>query len=175
MRHPAFLALWIVAAATSTTLAAAPTYDARLHPLAFLVGQWRAPDGQGGEVRAVYRFTAGGTSLMETLTFAARPEMITMYHADGSHLALTHYCSLGNQPRMRAKPYHDGDKTMSFFFVDATNLAKQAEAHMRQVTFDFLDEDHVTQTWITIEGGKETPSTFKFERVNDRRPSAGPR
>ena len=28
--------------------------------------------------------------------------MMTMYHADKTGLMLTHYCKLGNQPRMRA-------------------------------------------------------------------------
>jgi hypothetical protein len=30
-------------------------------------------------------------------------EMVTVYHADGPDLVLTHYCLEGNQPRMRAK------------------------------------------------------------------------
>ena len=162
MTDKARLASLILAALLSA--AAAPSHDPMLQPLAFLVGEWRATQA-GREVKAAYRFTSGGTSLMETLTIAGKPEMVTMYHADGKALALTHFCSMGNQPRMRAKPYHDGDTTMSFFFVNATNLSKQADAHMRQVTFTFKDRDHVVQTWIMSEDGKETPTAFKFERV----------
>lgn len=164
MTFKASLAGVTLAALLAATALAAPAHDPKLQPLAFLAGEWRAVEA-GKEVRASYRFTSGGTALMETLAITGKPEMVTMYHADGKDLALTHFCSMGNQPRMRAKPYHDGDTTMSFFFVDATNLPKQAEPHMRQVTFNFQDRDHVTQTWIMSEDGKERPTTFKFERV----------
>ncbi|MDR4471533.1 MAG: hypothetical protein MRJ92_02410 [Nitrospira sp.] len=52
---------------------------------------------------------SGGTTLTETLTPPDSPPMTTMYYSDGDQLMLTHYCSLNNQPRMRAAAVKEGD------------------------------------------------------------------
>src|ERR671939_399585 len=61
-----------------------------------LVGRWEA---QGDRKEALsYELIAGGTALLEREMGADRPEMVTLYHLDGSRLLLTHYCMAGNQP-----------------------------------------------------------------------------
>ena len=146
-------------------LAAAPQPDPGFAPLKFLVGKWRGTDPDGQQITAFYRFTSGGTSLTETLSPKKTPAMTTIYHLDGDHLMMTHYCSLNNQPRMRVKEYKDGDKELAFDFVDATNLKNPSDAHMHRVVFTFQDNDHYTQTWMFSKDGTETPKVFKFERV----------
>ena len=91
--------------------------------------------------------------------------MTTIYHLDGAHLMLTHYCSLNNQPRMRVNEYKEGDKELAFDFLDATNLKNPSDPHMHKVVFTFHDNDHYTQTWMFSKDGTETPKVFKFERV----------
>jgi hypothetical protein len=78
---------------------------------------------------------------------------------------LTHYCSLNNQPRMRAAAVKDGDKTITFTFVDATNLKNPTDVHMRQLAIEVKDHDHITQTWTLSKAGKDVPKVFTFERV----------
>lgn len=138
---------------------------ASLEPLHFLSGEWRGTDGEGKSYRAVYQLTSGGTSLTETLTPADSPAMTTMYYTDGEHLMLTHYCSMNNQPRMRANAYEPGGKALVFVFLDATNLKSPADAHMHQVAFDFKDHDHFNQVWVLSKAGKELPKTVTFERI----------
>ena len=58
--------------------------------------------------------------------------MTTMYHADKGEFMLTHYCALGNQPRMHAAMPKGDAKTLPFNFVDATNLATRTDAHSAQ-------------------------------------------
>ena len=116
-------------------------------------------------MNASYQWTGGGTSLVETMTKAQKPVMMTMYHADKGSLMLTHYCKLGNQPRMRADIPEGAARTLAFNFVDVTNLANPTDPHMRKVSFIFQDQDHFTQEWMLSKDGKELPQRFEFSRV----------
>ena len=76
-------------------------------PLKMLAGEWAAaedtPSFKRGELISRYALTGGGTALVDTL-FPGKPyEMATVYHRDGADLALSHDCSSGNQPHLRAR------------------------------------------------------------------------
>lgn len=133
-------------------------------PLASLIGEWQGKDPEGKPMNASYQWTGGGTSLVETMTKAQKPVMMTMYHADKGSLMLTHYCKLGNQPRMRADMPKGDAKTLAFNFVDVTNLANPTDPHMHKVSFTFQDQDHFTQEWILSKDGKEVPHRFEWAR-----------
>ena len=84
--------------------------------------------------------------------------MITMFNLDGpNRLLMTHYCAAGNQPRMQASVSPDG-KTITFNFVDATNLASPDAGHMQQMVLTVLDDNHHTEDWTFIDHGKEMKS-----------------
>jgi hypothetical protein len=134
-------------------------------PLASLVGDWQGKDPEGKPMAVSYHWTGGGTSLVETMTKAQKPLMMTMYHADKGGLMLTHYCKLGNQPRMRADMPGSDAKTLAFNFIDVTNLANPTDPHMHNVSFNFQDQDHFTQEWMLSKDGKELPHRFEFTRV----------
>ena len=134
-------------------------------PLASLVGEWQGKDPEGKPMTVSYQWTGGGTSLVETMTKTEKPMMMTMYHADKGGLMLTHYCKLGNQPRMRATMPKGDVKTLAFHFVDATNLAQPTDPHMHNVAFTFHDQDHFTQEWMLRKEGKELPHRFEFIRA----------
>ncbi len=134
-------------------------------PLASLVGEWQGKDPEGKPMNASYQWTGNGTTLVETMTKAQKPMMMTMYHADKSGLMLTHYCKLGNQPRMRADVIGGDAKTLSFSFIDITNLALPTDPHMHKVSFTFQDQDHFTQEWMLSKDGKELPHRFEYTRA----------
>ncbi|MBH0199494.1 MAG: hypothetical protein HP497_08760 [Nitrospira sp.] len=134
-------------------------------PLASLVGEWQGKDPEGKPMAVSYHWTGGGTSLVETMTKAQTPVMMTMYHADKGGLMLTHYCKLGNQPRMRTDMPDSDATTLAFHFVDITNLSKPTDPHMHKVSFNFQDQDHFTQEWMLSKDGKELPHRFEFTRV----------
>ena len=144
---------------------AADIPDTSLSPLKFLVGEWKGTDAEGKAHKITFTLSSGGTTLTEILTPPDSPPMTTMYYSDGDQLMLTHYCSLNNQPRMRAAAIKEGDKTITFAFVDATNLTNPTNVHMRQLTLEVKDHDHMTQTWILSKAGKDVPKVFTFERV----------
>ncbi len=116
-------------------------------------------------MHASYQWARGGTSLVETLTMAKNPTMTTMYHADKDALMLTHYCALGNQPRMRAAMPKGDAKTLAFNFVDATNLAKPTDTHKHNMSFSFQDQHHFIQEWVLSKDGKELPHRLEFAPV----------
>src|SRR5262245_66606640 len=65
-----------------------------------LAGEWTGK-GPHGEMRIVYKVTSGGSTVMEMIDPGTDHEMVSMIHADGPALLLTHYCMLGNQPQDR--------------------------------------------------------------------------
>jgi len=132
-----------------------------------LAGDWIDVDGalgMKGKVAVTYRVTGGGSSVIETL-FAGLPhEMVTVYHKDGRHVVLTHYCAAGNQPRMRASTT-DG-RMLAFDFDGGANLDPSTDSHMHAGRIEFVDADHVRATWIGWDKGKpsEHSPVFNLER-----------
>jgi hypothetical protein len=137
--------------------------NAGFEKLKSLVGNWKGKTTDGNDVSVAYRLVAGGSAIEEHLSVA---DMVTMYHVDGKDLMLTHYCAAGNQPRMKAAGFKDGDKTLAFVFVDATNLPDQKAMYMHDVTFTFVDADHLVATWTHYDGGKDAGKVvMNLERV----------
>jgi hypothetical protein len=128
-----------------------------------LAGAWKGKTTDGGDVTVTYRVVSGGQAVEEQISHA---DMITMYHVDRGRLMLTHYCAAGNQPRMRAAPFKDGDKALKFTFVDATNLADKKAMHMHNVAFTFHDANHMRTEWVNYDAGKPAGTiAFNLERV----------
>ncbi len=129
-----------------------------------LVGEWEGKTGNGGAIQVSYRLVSGGTALMETLHPADEPEMVTLYTADGDRVALTHYCSANNQPRMRSAPISGIVQKLDFSFVGATNLSGPAAPHIHHLVVTFEANDHFTQNWTWRENGRDKTETFRFIR-----------
>ena len=66
-----------------------------------LEGNWAGKNSQGQPIEVSFRMTAGGSALMSEIHGHGAENMITMFHMDGDRLLMTHYCSMGNQPRMK--------------------------------------------------------------------------
>jgi len=151
--------LLVSSAAYGADAKPADTIDAKaaFAKLKSLVGEWQG-DGPGGRVRVTYSLTAGGTALLEREEFEKMPEMVTLYHLDGKRLLLTHYCMAGNQPRMEAISFDPAKGEIKFRFLDVTNLASPAAAHMKNATLRILDGQRMSSDWEYFVDGqfKET-------------------
>jgi hypothetical protein len=149
-----------VSSATAVALSAAPKSAALPAATAFdrmkgLVGEWIDVDGAYGlknQVAVSYRLTGSGTTLVETLFIGAPHEMMTLYSRDGNDLVLTHYCSGGNQPRMRATSV-SGD-VVRFDFDGGTNLDPAKDQHMHSAWIEFISADEIRGEWSGWDGGK---------------------
>lgn len=134
--------------------------------LAALAGDWASADDPTVVV-ATYRVTAGGSAVMETL-FPGQPhEMVTMYTRDGDSLVLTHYCSAGNQPRMRCRPAADA-KALAFEFESGTGM-EPADLHMHSATLT-PGADKLVAEWAAWSNGKPDPEhKVRLELVRRRK------
>jgi hypothetical protein len=130
-----------------------------------LAGSWEGKNSIGNPVQVSYRMTAGGSALMSEIVGHGET-MISMINFDGpNRLLLTHYCTVGNQPRMQASASPDG-KTITFNFLDATNLDNPQSGHMDHIVIALLGPDHHTEEWNFIDHGKEIKEFFDLTRKN---------
>lgn len=121
-----------------------------------LVGTWVAADKDGKpteQVVSVIKLTASGSALQETL-FPGQPmEMLSIYHLDGGDLIMTHYCALGNQPRLKADP-KSAPNTIHFQFTGGTNLDPTKDMHMHEGKLTFINDDTIELNGVAWKDGK---------------------
>lgn len=127
-----------------------------------LAGSWQGKSPQGKPFQVSYRVTSGGSAVMSEIQ-GQEEDMVTMFHMDGDRLLMTHYCGAGNQPRMKASTSPDG-KTITFDFIDATNLASPSAGHMHKMVLTMIDGDHHAEDWYFVQDGKEMRERFELER-----------
>ena len=142
----------------------------RFETLKKLAGDWVeiGPDSKPTDkIVSSIRVTSGGNTVQETLFPGSDHEMVTMYHLDGEDLVLTHYCMLGNQPRMRAEPGTDVNRIV-FKFSGATNLRSNDEQHMHQAALSIEGKDRYKAVWVSCKDGKACHEA-KFDLVRKQR------
>ena len=150
---------------STTAISAQSDAQKSFDQLKSLTGSWEGKNAMGETVQVSYRVTAGGSALMSEI-MGHGEDMISMFHFDGANrLLLTHYCAVGNQPRMQAIASPDG-KTITFNFLDATNLDNPQSGHMDHVVIAMLDPNHHTEEWNFVDHGKEIKEVFDLKRVN---------
>jgi len=137
-----------------------PAFD----QLKSLAGEWQGKDSSGKTAQLTYKVVSNGSVVMERLAPATEAEMITMYSLEGNRIVVTHYCSAGNQPRMRAEPAAGDVKQLDFRFLDVTNLASPDAGHMHELVVSFEDANHFTQEWHWLDHGKESVEAYHFVR-----------
>ena len=133
-----------------------------LDKLKLLVGTWQGRTVKGDPVEDTYRLTAGGTAVMGEDKMGSE-DMLSLFYVDGDRLLMTHFCPSGNQPRMQATISPDL-KSISFDFLDATNLPSPQTGHMHHALYMFTDADHYSQEWTWMQDGKTTAYRSEMQR-----------
>lgn len=140
-----------------------------------LVGTWFRPDAtspEGKAFRISFKLISGNTALVETFGNPAGRTTQTVYHLDGPHLMATHYCAQGNQPRLRVQGGGLPD-SLTFEYLDATNLKSPEASHLVRLKFEFVDQTHLRRTEVYRANGQEEVSVLSLERVVDLPPPPG--
>jgi hypothetical protein len=118
-----------------------------------LEGEWHGSSSDGAkELRLLYVVASKKSVVIEFYKHYFKneemeDEMVTVYHPDGDKLMLTHYCTLGNQPRMVAELEDEDADVLRFSYVGATNLSHADCLRMSGVAFKFYGNDSFEQTW----------------------------
>jgi hypothetical protein len=142
--------------ATADT-ASNPAWD----KLKSLAGEWEGVE-DGKTFQVSYKMVSNGTALMETMSGPDAMEMVTVYHPDGATVLMTHYCSMGNQPRMRAKALENGK--IAFRYLDAANVKSAADPRMSGLVLTLKDADHLGADWTHKDGAESKVGHFTYTR-----------
>lgn len=150
------IAILSAGAALSTASAAAPSgVDAKtaFAKMKSLSGEWTGPKMMGHRMNQKYRVTAGGSAVMETCFPGTSMEMVSVYYLKGDDLVMTHYCMLGNQPRMKFNEKKSTADTYVFDFAGGDNL-NSTKGHMHSATLHFVSKNKIEMTGTGKEKGK---------------------
>jgi hypothetical protein len=155
------LSLFVLSAPVLAQTSAQKSFD----QLKTLAGSWQGTNSEGKPLQVSFRDTAGGSALMSEIQAMGHDNMISMFHLDGpNRLMLTHYCGVGNQPRMAATTSPDG-KTITFDFLDATNVDSSSYGRMQRLVITMLDANHHTEEWtFAAAPGKDLKQLFDLKR-----------
>lgn len=133
-----------------------------------LAGEWQTQmpgsDGQPGPAAiSTFEVTSNGSAVREVMFKGAEHEMTNLYHLDGSSIVVTHYCAMGNQPRMRATNF--GSRDIAFAFDGVSNLRDANQGYMGELTLQMDSPTALTQRWRHF-GGKEAaePTIITYTR-----------
>ena len=82
-----------------------PPYEGSdaLKSMKALAGTWEGTHTMHGkEIPATieYKVSSNGSTVVETMFPGTAHEMVNVYHDKSGKLAMTHYCSVGNQPHL---------------------------------------------------------------------------
>ncbi len=165
---------WCLLAMGSTTLSFAegtepPPYEGStaLKAMKSLAGTWKGTHlMQGKELPASieYKVSSNGSTVVETMFPGTPHEMLNVYHDKAGKLAMTHYCSVGNQPHLDLVALEG--KTLSFSLSSTDNTHFGEEGHMHDLTITMADPGHLQQNWSFFEKGKQGGmTTFDLVRV----------
>lgn len=128
-----------------------------------LPGTWEGKGHDGKSFQVIFKVTGAG-SAVESEILVPNEDMISMFHMDGpNHLLLTHYCAVGNQPRMEASLSPDG-KVVTFTYLDATNLSSPESGHMQKMVLTLIDDNHHIEEWTFVDHGQEHKEVFDLHR-----------
>jgi hypothetical protein len=144
------------------------TGSAEFEQIKSLTGSWSGTGMMHGEekpVSIVYKTTAGGSVVVETLFPDTPQEMISVYYEKDGQLVMTHFCMMKNQPELALK--NSGEGTLEFDLVGGTNLDASKDMHMHSLTLTIKDDDTMVQEWTPFVNGKakEKPTTLNLTRA----------
>jgi hypothetical protein len=159
-----------LSACATTPQGPAADAKAQLERLKQLEGAWVTANGSEGAPTGTeihYRVSGAGSTVVETIMPGTENEMISVYHTANGRLAMTHYCSAGNQPYMLAKPSGDAAR-IEFECVGGSNVDRKRGLYMNSAQFEFVSDSRLNATWTAMLDGKPHHEV-RFELVRSWR------
>jgi hypothetical protein len=145
--------------------------QAMFDQLKSLAGSWEMEHEGKMQIGLVSRLISNGSVLEERMFPGTSHEMVNMYHLDGDSVVCTHYCGVGNQPRMRCKAGKEGE--FDFTFESATNLKAPTDMYMGRLLVKITGKDTLVQEWTSYVDGKPSRE-HDVKLLLKRKPDATP-
>ncbi len=121
----------------------------KLKPLA---GEWEMTAEGKTQLALSIKVSSAGSVVCETMFPGSPHEMTNMYSMDGDALIVTHYCAMGNQPRMRCKA-ESAPGVLHFVRDGGTNIAKD-QTYMGELKLTITGNDQLKHEWQSFKGDK---------------------
>lgn len=130
-----------------------------------LAGDWTHTKDKSGKeaVSLRYRVISGGSAVEEEMLPGTPGSMTSIYHLDNGNLVMTHYCSIGNQPHLRATSSSTASKMEFECAGGGGNMKSENDMHIHHLVFTVLSDDHIVQEWSANKDGKPAGGAEKFE------------
>jgi hypothetical protein len=93
------------------------------------------------------------------------PTMTSVYHLDNADLRMTHFCAAKNQPRLKASKLDLANRTISFAFLDVTNVSSLAAPFVHGLDIQWVGPDQLALTFHFEAGGKKSDEHITLKRV----------
>ena len=139
--------------------------------LASLEGTWRMvqEDGTLSEAVSTFKPSSAGSVVREVMAVGEPHEMTNLYHMDGDAVVCTHYCAVGNQPRMVAKGVEETDegKAIDFHVDSVSNFTEGQDHYMGGLKLVFAGDDTVHQVWTTFDKNGDVAHQMTFVMKRD--------
>ena len=142
--------------------------SAEFQKMKTLAGTWEGADPMApdGKMKVIYEVTSNGSAVLERMGPGTPSEMVTVYHDEKGKLAMTHYCAIGNQPKL-ALESASPDK-IKLAFAKSNVIDPKKEDHMHSLEITFLGPDQVKEEWTGYKGGKLLkPTVFTLTRAKE--------
>jgi len=132
-----------------------------------LLGVWRIAGREDNGFEIVFEAAAGGTVIRESWMLNGVERSFSVYHLDGTDVIATHYCPLGNQPRLALISGGEG-KPVRFAFKDVTNLPSLRSSHLRTLEFALSgDQQELLRSEMYLNAGREDASSLMLRRYSE--------
>ena len=137
---------------------AAQPQDPRFDFLKRLAGTWVGEAAEPGKPANTVEFhvTAGGHAVEEREFVGTPMEMVTLYHVEGQELVATHYCMIGNRPRLTAAR-KVVDDTLAFSCAGKPGgAASHDDEHVHSWSLRLEDDGRLLYSAELVKAGKVT-------------------
>lgn len=157
----------VVNAEDKKVLTAEDAFEFFIH----LDGTWKSQtvtvpvgtDREKGETRESeisYQTLANSTTVMGTYFKGSPMQMIDMIHQDGPDMVrLTHYCAVGNQPRMKFIP-SEKPGVIQFAFDGGSNMDVEVDGHVHDTKLTIVNKNKFEVETRLWNAGKHAMTTY---------------
>jgi len=149
----AFVVVPLVSAAQTNTVASP------LDPFKKLQGTWSVQSGgKTLNIQVTYQLASKDTIVTEQFS-----RELSVFAMDGTALTMTHYCNVGNQPRLRLKPQNPHN-VYEFDLVEVIGPTNAPADHVERVIYEFLTDKRIDLKIIWWHPSGEEIEHYVLER-----------